>query len=130
MKPAQISVLVAGVLIAAAILFSRSDASPQKNNPSVNNVSVSGEKQIVEIEARGGYSPRLSQAKADTPTVIRMKTSGTFDCSSALVIPALGYRTNLPAQGMTDIEIPPQKSGAQLQGLCAMSMYSFVVNFN
>ena len=59
-----------------------------------------------------------------------MKTSGTFDCSSALVIPALGYRTNLPAQGVTDIEVPPQAAGTRLQGLCAMGMYSFVVNFN
>ena len=42
--------------------------------------------QYVDISAKGGYSPRVVTAKVSVPTVLRMKTSGTFDCSASLVI--------------------------------------------
>ena len=66
-------------------------------------------KQVIEIKAKGGYTPREILAKADMPTVIKVKTQGTFDCSSALVIPSLNYRSNLSPSGVTEIEVPPQK---------------------
>lgn len=87
-------------------------------------------KQIIEISAKGGYSPRITMAKADMPTIIRMSTKGSFDCSSAVSIPSLGYRANLPPTGTTDIEVGVQKSGSILQGLCAMGMYNFQIKFN
>jgi len=86
--------------------------------------------QIVEISARGGYSPRVTSAKAGVATTLRVKTRGTFDCSSALVIPSLGYRANLPPSGMTEIQIPPQSAGTSLRGVCVMGMYNFSINFN
>lgn len=95
-----------------------------------NNVIVVSGKQIITIGARGGYSPRLTSAKAGIPTTIKMKTSGTFDCSAALVIPALDYRSFLPATGESLIEVPAQKPGSTLQGLCAMGMYGFVIKFD
>ena len=102
----------------------------QNSAPSVNNVSVDGDKQIVEIVAKGGYSPKVSLAKADVPTILRMHTQGSFDCSSAVAIPSIGYQANLPPSGVTDVAIPAQKSGTVLQGLCAMGMYHFQVQFN
>jgi len=107
-------------------------AGPSQNSAStapINNVTSTNGKQIIEISAKGGYSPRLSEAKADTPSVIRVKTNGTYDCSSYLVIPSVGYRSALPQTGVTDIEIPAQKSGTILQGLCGMGMYNFQVKF-
>lgn len=103
------------------------------NNSSVEpstNVSMDGEKQIVEITAKGGYSPSKSSAKAGVPTIIRVITDGTYDCSSALRIKSLGYSKNLPATGTTDIEVPPQVPGTTIKALCSMGMYNFTVQFN
>ena len=94
----------------------------------VNNVQVVDGIQIINIKAKGGYSPQNSIAKAGLPTVIRFNTSGTFDCSSAVRIPSLDINTNLPPSGSTDIDIGESKLGA-LQVTCGMGMYSFVVNF-
>jgi hypothetical protein len=59
-----------------------------------------------------------------------MKTNGTFDCSSGVTIPSLGIRQTLPSTGETDVEIPAQKSGTSLEGVCVMGMYHFTINFS
>ena len=94
------------------------------------NVSIVGGSQIIEISAKGGYSPQNITAKAGTPTTLKIKTSGTFDCSSSLTIPKLGYQTNLPPSGETVVDVPPQKAGSTLTGLCSMGMYSFTIRFD
>lgn len=94
------------------------------------NVTVVDGKQIIQINAKGGYAPQVTTAKANMPTVINVQTNGTFDCSSALTVPAVGFRKNLPATGVTPIEIPPQQPGALIKGVCSMGMYHFAVNFN
>ena len=124
-----LAVVVAGVLIGGAILLVGT-GSGQATAASVANVSLINGKQIVEIGVKGGYSPKLTAAKANMPTILRMKTNGTFDCSSGVVIPRLSYRQNLPPSGETDIEVPPQQSGTTLQGVCVMGMYHFAVQFN
>ena len=125
-----ISVLLAVIIIGGAIIIAgnRNDANGT-GTQIVNNVSVVGGKQIIEINAKGGYAPRITKAKANMPTIIKVDTRGTFDCSSALSIPSLGYRKNLPSSGETLIDVPPQKSGSTIRGICAMGMYSFQINF-
>mgnify|MGYP001619339993 FL=1 len=95
-----------------------------------NNVSMEDGKQIVEVMAKGGYLPRISLAKADTPTILKVNTKGTFDCSASLTIPRLNYYALLPPSDVTEIEIPPQKAGTTIQGLCSMGMYSFQIKFS
>ena len=126
-KTTVISIIFAAVLIAGAI-FLTGNKNPAGDGGS--NVNIIDGKQIITISAKGGYAPRVTTAKADMPTVIKIDTKGTFDCSLALVIPSLGYRNNLPPSGETLIDIAPQKAGTKLQGLCAMGMYSFLINFN
>ena len=123
-----LAVVVSGALIAGGMYFAVSSGG-RVDAASVANVSVADGKQIVEIDAKGGYAPKLTAAKAGMPTVLRMKTNGTFDCSAGVVIPSLSVRQNLPPSGSTDIEVPPQQSGTQLQGLCIMGMYHFAVQF-
>ncbi|MEK7505077.1 MAG: hypothetical protein AAB589_02235 [Patescibacteria group bacterium] len=129
MKTIIISILVAIALIGGAMWLVKNNPADSLE-PSVNNVSVVDGKQIIEITAKGGYFPRVTLAKANLPTIIKMATAGTFDCSSSLVIPSLGYRHNLASSGVTEIEVSAQASGAKLQGLCSMGMYNFSVNFN
>jgi len=118
--------VILGVVIIGVVLYiTRGGVADTKNN-----VSIIDGKQVIQIMAKGGYSPRSSVAKAGMPTVLKIKTSGTFDCSSALVIPSLSYRANLPMSGETLIDVPTQPAGSTLQGVCAMGMYSFSVQFN
>ena len=129
MKSTIISIIIAVALIGGAIfLVKGSDSSSTQTV--ANNTSLVDGKQVIEISAKGGYSPKTTLAKADVPTVIKMKTEGTFDCSSAVSIPSLNYRKNLQPSGVTEIEVPPQKAGTTLQGLCVMGMYNFQVQFN
>ena len=93
-----------------------------------NNVSIVDGKQIIEINAKGGYQPRKSVAKAGIPTIIRFNTKGTFDCSSAVRIPSLNISKSLPQSGITDIDIGSGEPG-KLKGSCGMGMYPFEVEF-
>lgn len=90
---------------------------------------TTGEEQIIAVTARNGYTPSKSTAKANTPTILRVQAKGTYDCSAALMIPAIGYKEILSPNSTTDIQIPPQKPGTVLQGLCSMGMYRFTIQF-
>ncbi len=116
------------VSVVAVILLTRGGA--KAGDTTRTNVSIVGGSQIIEISAKGGFSPRDTTAKADTATTLKIKTSGTFDCSSSLTIPKLGYQTNLPPSGETVVDVPPQKAGSTLTGLCSMGMYSFTIRFD
>ncbi len=131
MKPIIISIVLLLALIGGVvILFSVDGGSQEQSSADVNNVSMVDGKQIVKIGAKGGYSPRVTAARANIPTLLKIQTMGTFDCSSALVIPSLGYRNNLPSSGETFVELGSQQPGSIIQGLCAMGMYSFKIEFN
>lgn len=138
MKKAVVIILAFGVVVGGGFAISggKKSASPGisepyygEENAAPQNIVMENGKQIITIDAKGGYFPRKTEAQAGVPTIIRMKTRGTFDCSSAFTIPQIDYRNNLPRTGTTDIEVPPQESGAALNGLCGMGMYSFSVNF-
>lgn len=93
------------------------------------NVVMAEGIQTIRINAKGGYAPRTTKAQANTPTVLNVVTNGTYDCSLALSIPAVGFRQNLPASGTTPITLPPQVPGTTIKGVCSMGMYSFSVTF-
>jgi plastocyanin domain-containing protein len=77
--------------------------------PTVSSTEVKDGVQYVTIQVKGGYSPRVSLAKADIPTKLIMKTNETRDCSSSLVIKSIGYQKVLPATGETIIDIGTKK---------------------
>jgi len=127
MKFTIISIVLAAALIVGALIFSRSDQ--ESDNVPVNNVQVVDGRQIITLTAKGGYLPRRSEAEAGLPTILRLNTKGTFDCSSVVAIPKLSIRENLPPSGVTDIDLGPQKVGT-LQGTCGMGMYPFEIVFS
>ena len=120
--------IVVGIAILAGVFMLVS--SNQGTATAQNNTTTTDGKQVVEILAKGGYSPTGSTAKANTPTVIKVTTRSTFDCSASLNIPSLGYRTTLPASGVTLIDVPAQPTGTVLKGICGMGMYNFNIRFN
>lgn len=131
MKKILVPTILAFVIIILALVIFNKPAGTNPNSTQItNNVVLNGNTQTISITAKGGYEPRNTTAKADTATTLKIQTSGTFDCSSSLVIPSLKYRKNLPPTGETVVEIPPQKSGTSIRGLCSMGMFNFTLNFN
>ncbi|OGG48917.1 hypothetical protein A3G63_03295 [Candidatus Kaiserbacteria bacterium RIFCSPLOWO2_12_FULL_52_8] len=127
MKATYIAITIAAVFIGGALLFG-AGGSGESVDPPGNNVSIVDGKQIIDMRAKGGYSPRSVTARAGIPTILRFHTSGTFDCSSSLRIPSLGVSRYLPSTGTTDITIDDPQVGP-LQGMCSMGMYRFRINF-
>ncbi|MFA5842832.1 MAG: cupredoxin domain-containing protein [Candidatus Gracilibacteria bacterium] len=123
-------VFIAGFffLIAGGYLISSSPNLSPQTGPS-SNVSVMDGTQIIEIQVRGGYSPRETYAQAGIPTVLKMETKGTLDCSSYVQIPSLNIQQSLPLSGIKEFEIPTQEAGTTLNGLCGMGMYNFKIHF-
>jgi len=126
MKLTVISIIVAIVLVGGTVLLTKSNPSQEEGTQ--NNVSVVDGKQIISIRARGGYAPRKTVAQAGIPTILKVDASGTVDCSSAIRIPSLNITKNLPLSGTTDINLGTPAVGT-LQGMCAMGMYSFRIDF-
>lgn len=125
--------IIGGLLILAVggIFFIRSMV--QKGVPTTptganNPVQVVDGKQIIEIKAKGGYFPMEITAEAGIPTILRVSTSGTFDCSSAIRIPSMDISKNLPSTGQTDIDLGTPEAG-KLAGTCGMGMYPFEIDF-
>ena len=135
----NLMIIVAIVLAAGAIFFAinfrgetstaiSSDKDQDVIAQTVNNVSVVDGKQIILVKAKGGFSPIHSVAKARIPTILRVETNGTFDCSSVIRIPDMNISKNLPLTGTTDIDIGVQQAGI-FQGTCGMGMYPFDIKF-
>lgn len=122
------AVLVVGG-IGLFVFFRLGGASPDQTDSlsSAGNVSVEEGRQVVVIRAKGGYMPSVSVAKAGIPTVLRVVTEGTFDCSSSVRIPSLQVSQILPATGETEIALGNLTPGI-LQGMCGMGMYTFQIN--
>jgi plastocyanin domain-containing protein len=129
MNKTVLSIIFAGILIGGAIMLTRSGPSNTSSSiANVNNVSIVDGKQIITIDAKGGYQPEKSLAKAGVSTIIRFVTNGAFDCSSSIRIPSMGIYKTLPQTGNTDIEIgTPQVT--TLNGTCGMGMFRFEVDF-
>lgn len=124
------SIIITILAIGGIFLLLRNNPQTDTVSGAKTNAAIVDGKQIIQITAKGGYAPRITKAQANVPTVIQVQTNGTYDCSSALTIPAIGFRAMLPASGVTPIEVPPQQPGTIMKGVCSMGMYNFVINFN
>jgi len=123
-KMIVVSVAISVLIIGGALWLASKSSSGASGE-----ATVVGGIQYVDISAKGGYSPRVVTAKAGLPTVLRVSTSGTFDCSASLVIPKLSYQKFLQASGTEEISISPEQAQGTMQGLCSMGMYNFQIRF-
>ena len=146
MKSTYLSIVIAVIILGTTFYFVNTSSNESQRqeyptakvnnnyvadnvqNNQVSNVKTENGKQVIEITVRGGYNPKVSNAKAGVPTIIRFKTNNTFDCSSAIRIPSLKVAQMLPSTGDTDIPIDSPQAGV-LQGSCGMGMYRFAINF-
>ncbi|MEK7192524.1 MAG: hypothetical protein AAB682_00090 [Patescibacteria group bacterium] len=121
-------IIIGAIVIAMSIIYSGDSMSEIGGN--VQNVEIRDGIQFITINAKGGYSPRISFAKAGIPTKLIVKTNSTYDCSAALVVRSVGFQKILKntAEEIIDIGIP--KAGEPLRGVCGMGMYGFQVKFD
>ena len=126
-------IITLGLIVGLGIIF-MGGSQPKDNTNSdtqlVQNVQIKDGVQYVTINAKGGYSPQSSIAKAGVPTKLIVKTSGTYDCSLSLMIRSLGYQKILAQTGEEVIDIGIPKAGEPLRGVCSMGMYNFQINFS
>ena len=134
-------ILASSLLIADVRLSTSSPKTPTMNFPAgytppatpsgqaEENSVIKDGIQYVTITARGGYSPRVSNAKGGIPTKLVIKTNGTYDCSAALIIRSLSFQKMLPNTGETIVDAGTPKSGDVIKGVCGMGMYNFSINF-
>lgn len=128
-KQLTIAILISVILIGGSMFFTKNNflkTSQVLNDEIVNNVSIVDGTQIVVIRAKGGYLPKVSNVKADIPTILRFDTSGTFDCSSSVRIPSMNISEILPNTGTKDINLGSLKAGT-INGTCGMGMYNFQI---
>ena len=128
-------ILFSGILLVAVVVFgyltlkligsSREDTAVLESSQN-DTVRMEDGKQIIELSAKGGYTPRVSQARPGIPTTLRLNTQGTFDCSSQVRIPSMDISRSLPVSGVTDIDLGVLTEGT-LQGTCGMGMYPFEI---
>lgn len=122
-------IITLGLVVAVGIVFI--GGSKTKNmGQAVENSEIKNGVQYIIIDAKGGYSPQTSTAKAGIPTKLIVKTNGTYDCSASLVVRSVGFQKILPQTGETEIDIGIKNAGETLQGVCGMGMYSFLINFS
>ena len=131
MNKTVLIIITIGLVVALWVIFLGSNSKFDNDSDiSEQNTEIRDGVQYITINAKGGYWPRISSAKAGLPTKLIMKTTGSFDCSSSLAIRSVGFQEILPSAGETEIDIGIPKSGEPLQGVCSMGMYSFLVNFD
>ena len=118
-------IITLGLVVALGVIF----IGGEEKTPAGNNVAIKNGIQYITIDAKGGYSPRVSRAKAGIPTKLIMKTNGTYDCSASLLVRSAQFQQILPQTGETEIDIGIPKAGVPVQGVCGMGMYSFQINF-
>lgn len=126
-KKALILGIVAMSLIAVFFVAKNSSNPPVEDS---GVVSIENETQIIDLTAKGGYSPSRIEAQAGVPTTLRVTTNGTYDCSSALVIPELDYQTYLAPTGVELIQLSADQAQGTLKGMCSMGMFGFEIAFN
>lgn len=131
-KTASIIITLA-LVVGLGVVFlggSKSKDNTVVSNQPAQNVEVKDGVQYITINAKAGYSPKISTAKAGIPTKLIVKTNGTYDCSSSLVIHSIGFQKILAQTGEETIDIGIPKAGEPLQGVCGMGMYNFLINFS
>lgn len=76
-----------------------------------------------------GYSPAVMSAPANTELTLNLVTNETYSCARDFVIPKLNFYMLLPATGVMQTTIPPQKAGTTLFYTCSMGMYTGQIIF-
>jgi plastocyanin domain-containing protein len=115
------------ILLSALLAFAVFWVNKDSKDESVveQNVEVRDGVQYVTLEAKGGYFPYVTKVEAGRSTKLIVKTRGTYDCSSVLVIRDFDIQKTLKPTGEEVFDLGVLKSGQEIEGSCGMGMYGF-----
>jgi plastocyanin domain-containing protein len=131
----HILAFVSGIIIFTLILIFLvfgSNSKKSDTNDSTANVAaitIKDGTQYIDMTAKNGFSPNYIVAKANLPTVLKVITSNTYDCSSTIRIPSQNVSQTLEPNATTEIKLAAQVPGYVMDGSCAMGMYDFKIKF-
>ncbi len=104
-------------------------SSPAESAPVADSGQpVEGGEIYLNVE-NSGYSPAVMTAPANTELTLNLVTNETYSCARDFVIPKLNFYMLLPATGVMQTTIPPQKAGTTLFYTCSMGMYTGQIVF-
>lgn len=124
------TIITIALVIGIGIVFLGGSKNKSEAGGAAQNVEIKDGIQYITVNAKGGYSPKVSNAKAGIPTKLIVQTDGTYDCSASLVIRSVGFQKILAQTGEEVIDLGTPKAGQPLQGFCGMGMYNFSINFS
>lgn len=127
---AMLGIIAVTLTILGLILLGGSSSTSAPTVGDSSGVSIEGDIQYVDITAKaGGYYPKTITAKGNIKTVLRFKTDKAYGCETAMTIPSLNIKKNLPPTGVTEVEIGNGQVGKDLLITCLMRMYSATIKF-
>ncbi len=130
MNKTALIIVTIGLLVGIGVIFFGGSNNTENTLNNKQNIEIKDGIQYITIHAKGGYSPKVSLAKADIPTKLVVTTNGTYDCSVALVIKSIGYQRVLKQTGEEIIDLGLPQAGTEFRGTCSMGMYNFKINFD
>lgn len=129
-KDSKTALIFCGVAVGLLVLFfalRNNDAATVATEGGA--VNIENGTQVIDLAAKGGFTPSFVEATAGVPTELHVTTNGTYDCSSTLIIPSLGYQATLKPTGTETIPLSAAQAKGTLEGTCGMGMYKFSIAF-
>lgn len=114
----RILVLIVGLAIIGFILWWFFG----KHQVAQATATVSADKQKVDVEVNGGYSPEVITLKKGVPAVLNFTRKDASSCLDRVVFSDFGINQELPQNEKQTVEIDTSKSG-EYQWACGMDMF-------
>ena len=117
--------LIGIVIVALFAIFIPSHSSEK----TADNVVIENNTQIITVRAKNGYLPAETTAKAGIPTILRLQTENTYDCSAAISIPQVNINQVLAATEQKDYYIGKREENSIITGSCSSGSGGFTIKF-
>ena len=110
------SIICAGLIALIVWWFFKKNKDVAARASKVNGVQKN------EIEANGGYSPRVVMLEKGVPAQLTITRTDKSNCLKEIVFSDFGIKRTLPLDEPVEIEIDTSKAG-EFNYACGMNMY-------
>lgn len=114
----KLTVLIAGIVLIAFIAWWFFG----KHNVQAEQSTVDANKQMVNIEVKGGYSPEKVVLKKGVPAVLNFKRDDSSTCLDHVIFSDFGINQKLPKGEVEQVKIDTNKPG-EYDWSCSMNMF-------
>ncbi|MGF2384600.1 cupredoxin domain-containing protein [Lentilactobacillus otakiensis] len=93
-----------------------------KHEVAAENAEVTDDRQVVDVEVKGGYSPEVIILKKGVPATLNFTRKDSSSCLDRVVFSDFGINQALPQDEKQSVEIDTDKPG-EFQWACGMDMF-------